>query len=259
MNMSAEIIKKYTVNKNYKFELFDSVDSTNDTARMMAQNGAKDGTVVIAHSQTNGRGTKGRSFFSPKNSGIYMSIILRPDVLPEKVALVTPAAAVAVCEALESVLDCKTEIKWVNDVYYRGKKVCGILTEASFDTSFSRTEYVVLGIGINLFNSKKGFPDEIKNIAGYIADGEVSFDLKARVIGEVLNCFDKYKNASSSVDFIEKYRCRSNIIGRRVNVIKTEKVIQATALKIDDDCRLVVQYDDGEKETLFSGEVSIKI
>ena len=142
---------------------YPSLPSTNDELLRLAKGGACHGTVVVAKEQSAGKGTKGRSFFSP-NGGIYMSVLLR-NISKEALLSVTPAAAVAVYEALFSVLKIETFIKPVNDLYYQGKKVCGILTQA---VSGGDVEFVVVGIGVNLFRPDGGFPEELKEIAGYL-------------------------------------------------------------------------------------------
>ena len=140
--------------------------STNDEAYLLAENGAENGTTVTAREQTGGKGTNGRSFFSPGKTGIYMSVILR-NVKQDRLLDVTPMAAVAVSRTLDKIFGVKTRIKWVNDVYLDGKKVCGILTKAQ--SKNGKTDFIVVGIGINLFAPEGGFPDDIKNIAGFVS------------------------------------------------------------------------------------------
>ena len=140
--------------------------STNDEAYLLAENGAENGTTVTAREQTGGKGTNGRSFFSPGKTGIYMSVILR-NVKQDRLLDVTPMAAVAVSRTLDKIFGVKTRIKWVNDVYLDGKKVCGILTKAQ--SKNGKTDFIVVGIGINLFAPEGGFPDDIKNTAGFVS------------------------------------------------------------------------------------------
>lgn len=140
--------------------------STNDEAYLLAENGAENGTTVTAREQTGGKGTNGRSFFSPGKTGIYMSVILR-SVKQDRLLDVTPMAAVAVSRTLDKIFGVKTRIKWVNDVYLDGKKVCGILTKAQ--SKNGKTDFIVVGIGINLFAPEGGFPDDIKNTAGFVS------------------------------------------------------------------------------------------
>lgn len=144
----------------------ESCASTNDEAYALAKSGAESGTVVTALSQTGGRGTNSRSFFSPGKTGIYMSVILR-EAVPDRLLDITPMAAVAVSRVLDRMFGVRTKIKWVNDIYLNGKKVCGILTQAQ--SAGSKVDFIVVGIGINLFEPQGGFPQDIKDIAGFVS------------------------------------------------------------------------------------------
>ena len=135
---------------NRKKLYFEELDSTNSYLKEMAAKGAQEGTIIIANRQSAGRGRLGRSFFSPEEKGIYMSILLRPDISLERAVLITSMAAVAVAEAIEQVSGIQTKIKWVNDIFLNKKKVCGILTEAGIDAETGTLEYAVLGIGVNV-------------------------------------------------------------------------------------------------------------
>ncbi len=137
--------------------MFDTVTSTNLVLRDLASQGAPEGTVVIAARQTGGRGRKGRAFFSPEYTGVYVSLLLKPKIAPDDATLITTTAAVAVCEAVESLSDRKAEIKWVNDVFVDGKKICGILTEGSFDMESGQFEYAILGTGITFTRPAAAF------------------------------------------------------------------------------------------------------
>ena len=148
--------------------VYDHLPSTNQTAREMAADGALDGTVVLAHKQSAGRGRLGRSFFSPDGTGLYMSLILRRDLTAADALRLTPMAAVATAEAIEDMVGHKVDIKWVNDIYLDQKKVCGILTEGSVDPTSGRLAYAVIGIGVNITPPDGGFPEEIRQVAGAI-------------------------------------------------------------------------------------------
>lgn len=149
-------------------ELLEVCTSTNDVLIEKAKNGAEEGTTVISKSQTGGKGTKGRSFYSPKN-GIYMSVLLK-GVQSENLLDITPFAAVAVSEVLDRVCLVKTQIKPINDIYLKRKKVCGILTQA--ESCGKNVNFVVVGIGINLVKPFGGFTEELQSIAGYILEKE---------------------------------------------------------------------------------------
>ena len=223
-----------------------TVTSTNILLKEKAALGAPEGTVLIASSQTSGRGRFARKFYSPENSGIYMSILLRPRMPAENAVLITTAAAAAVAVAAENLSGKKTEIKWVNDVLINGKKICGILTEA------------VLGIGINAYTPSGGFPEEIKNIAGAVFEQKAA-DLRSRLAAEVLKSFYGFYSTLEGRGFLEEYRRRSAVIGKRISVISRDGAVFATALGIDENCRLQVKYDDGRTAALSSGEISTKI
>ncbi len=225
--------------------------STNSDMKRLASEGAKEGTVLIADSQTAGRGRLGRQFFSPRGTGCYMSILLRPSFSAEKVKLITPMAAVAVCEAIEAVTEKKAEIKWVNDIFIDGKKVAGILTEGSF--AGGEIDFVVVGVGMNLSEPQGGFPQEIENIAGAIGAEEK----RDEIIQEFLWRFFRYYQAIESGSFIPEYRRRLFILGREITVYGADAAYQAKAIDIDGMCGLVIETKDGQTQVLSSGEISI--
>jgi len=256
--------------------VYPSVDSTNIVAKQLAIGGATHGTVVIAESQTAGRGRFGRDFFSPPGCSVYMSVILRPMELRFVVpTLVTTMAAVAVCEAVESIMGDASEnspapkIKWVNDVFLRGKKICGILSEAVTDFESGEIEWIVVGIGVNFREPKDGFPDEIKETAGavfpeqnaHLPPVKTSFKTptRNRLIAEIIERLHKL-NMAGNADFMQSYRDRLMYIGEKVTVrgAGAAQAYEATALGVDDIGGLIVQTADGEKLTLSSGEVSVR-
>ena len=253
---TAETIKKY-INCESEIILLDEIDSTNNFLKQKAESGEKSGTVIIAKRQTGGKGRLGRSFFSPQG-GMYLSILLRPQISAEKSLFITTAAAVAVCRAIEKVSNKKSGIKWVNDVFIDNKKVCGILTEASLDFETGGLYYAVVGIGVNLYYPKNSFPNDIKSIAGTVFDSEIDNDLKSKFTAEVINNFFEIYNNFENSDFMKEYKQKSIVLGKKITVIKGNNRKSATAIDIDDNARLTVEYENGEKETLFSGEVSIK-
>ncbi len=246
--------------KNYldfKLNIFDEVTSTNDVLREMAIDGAPDKTVVIAKSQTKGRGRLGRKFFSPNESGIYMSLLLRPQIDRADIPLITPLTAVVVCEAIEQIFSKSPQIKWVNDLLLDGKKICGILTEGAF-TSDGKIDYIIVGIGINLNPPKEGFPSDIENIAGAVTL-DYSEDKKAKLIEKILQIFNERIAKFPSKDFVTIYREKSAVIGKDVTVILGESKTSAKVLDISDNCELVVRYKNGKIEELSSGEISVRL
>ena len=162
--LSAQGVKKH-LNPNFQITVSPSVDSTNTLLRSMAEQGAPEGTVVIANAQTKGRGRRGRTFYSPGNTGIYLSLLLRPvNAGPRQTVTLTAAAAVALCQAMEAVSGAEPQIKWVNDIFLNGRKVSGILSEAAFGLESGVPEYVVVGVGINVYTPEGGFPPELAEI-----------------------------------------------------------------------------------------------
>lgn len=258
MNLSAAKIKKFLKNDTYiNITVLDSTDSTNKYLKEKAVSRAVEGEAVIADTQTGGRGRFARKFHSPRGCGIYMSILLKPQIPASEAVLITSAAAVAVAEACEALCGKKAQIKWVNDVYIDYKKVCGILTEGSIkpDGCF---DWAVLGIGINAFSPDGGFNDEIKDIAGAVFDKKEE-NLRNRLIAEVINRFFEYYKELDKKTFLESYRKRSCVTGKEITVIKNEEKTKAVAVSIDNDCRLLVEYEDKTQEYLSSGEISIKL
>lgn len=261
--LSSQSISKYLNKDNnyFNIKVYKTINSTNSAIKELAINGEKEGTVIIAEEQTEGRGRFGRKFHSPKKAGIYMSILLRPQMHSSRAFLITTATAVAVAEAIENISNKKTKIKWVNDIYCDNKKVCGILTEASFDFESGIIDHAVLGIGINVKPPEGGFTEEIKNIATSIFDDKnsVQADIRSRLIAEVLTRFWSYYKNIEDKSFLEEYKSRSLLINKEINVLSKNSSEKAVAIEIDDECRLKVKMEDGSIRLLSSGEVSIRI
>ena len=259
--LSEQGIRKYLRSEitDMGISVMDAAASTNALVREKANMGAPESYVVIANEQTAGRGRLNRSFFSPKDTGIYMSLLLRPRNYSAKQAVrITSMAAVAVCEAIEAVSDEKAEIKWVNDIFVRGKKVCGILTEGSFNLENGLLEYAVLGVGINIYQPSGGFPEEISSIAGSVFQ-ENQNDVKNRLVSEFLNRFYGYYTASCQTDYVRHYRNRSFAIGKQITLISDKEPKNAVVIGIDEECRLLVRYSDGTEHCCSSGEISIRL
>ena len=258
--LSESGIRQYLTGAEQSLDLrvFDSVDSTNLVLRSLANEGATEGTVVIAAEQTGGRGRKGRSFYSPQGTGVYISLLLKPRIAPDDATLITTTAAVAVSEAVEALSGEPAAIKWVNDVFLRGKKVCGILTEGSFDMESGQFEYAILGAGINVFEPDGGFPAEIREIAGSVLVSPAP-DAKNRMIAEYLNRFLPLYRTLGSANTNAEYRKRSFVLGKMVNVISGIGTTPARAIDVDERCRLIVEYEDGRRDALSSGEISVRV
>lgn len=239
-----------------RLELYKRVTSTNTLLKDRANE--EEGLVIAALEQTNGMGRLGRTFISPPNSGIYFSILLKPDIDNSEITLLTTVAGVAVCEAIEKYTDKLPKIKWVNDVFIDDKKVCGILTQASFSMENLQPEYVVVGIGINLYYPEGGFSEEVDKVAGNVLSDKRG-DLKNKILAEVLNRFFYYYRRFSKKEFIAEYKNRSFVIGKTIRVVAPNGEKIAEALDIDDECHLIVRYDDGSVEALSTGEISVRL
>lgn len=241
-----------------RIKIYDSLESTNKSAKEMAISGAEHGTVVIADAQTAGRGRYSRKFFSKRGDGLYMSMILRPEMLSyDDPTALTACAAVAVCEAIEAVTEREPRIKWVNDVYVDGKKVCGILTEAVSDFESGCLEWIVLGIGINVYVREEDFPIELRDTAASLCRGKKMFDTRNRLCAEIMNKILDPNMRHGEKEMFKKYKERL-MLGREITVIQNNDEYGALALDIDEKGRLIVKKENGELATLSSGEISIR-
>lgn len=240
--------------------VFSEVDSTNNVAKEMALKGAAHGTVILAERQTAGRGRMGRSFESPAGTGIYLTIIMRPDTDMQKALLITTAAAVGVCRAIRRVTGVQAVIKWVNDVYIGEKKVCGILTEAVTDFESGSLESVVTGIGINFKTPNQAFSEEARarGICSIYEEETPSVtrnQLAAAIIQEVLSVCGNLDDKS----FLSEYREWSIVIGKEILYSRGKEQRKARVLDIGDDGGLIVLTADGEQTVLSSGEISVRL
>ncbi|ADK30789.1 biotin--[acetyl-CoA-carboxylase] ligase [Brachyspira pilosicoli] len=261
--LSSKVIKnnmlKYA--DKFNFIIHKTVASTNIIARELAINGAESGTVVIAEEQTSGYGRNGKSFFSPYGTGIYMSIIL--NLKKEKKifnsSFITTAAAMAVSKSIEEISNENTQIKWVNDVFINGKKVCGILTEGAFSFEDGKLDYAVIGIGVNVNFPKNGFPKELNNIAASInsknnANSNTKSDIRNILVAKILeNLYDYYFN---DVNFYEEYKKRSFLIGKKVSININNKEHIVKVLDIDKTFALVAEFQDGKIDKIVSGSIN---
>ena len=238
--------------KRFDITIEETVTSTNTVLKAMAEHVEKEGRILIAREQTAGKGRLGRSFYSPKNSGLYISFLLRPRFSARDALYITTAAAAAVSEAIDLVAGVETEIKWVNDIYYKGKKLCGILTEASIDFESGGLHYAVLGIGINV--TEMTFPDELSDIAVSLGADKVLF---AKLSAEIIKRFFGYYDNIGELRFLPEYRRRSFLIGKQITFTDNEGEKTAEVLDVDEKVRLVVREDNGNIIKLSSGEVNL--
>ena len=240
--------------QDMEFEVLPTADSTNSLVREKANQGSAEGYTIVSNEQTKGRGRYGRQFFSPEETGIYLSILLRPSQCSATQAQkFTTMAAVAMCEAIEEVSGETAQIKWVNDIYVNGKKVCGILTEASLDLESGMLEYAVLGVGVNVYPPQGGFPEELLQVAGAVFDSARE-DAKNKLTAVFVNRFMEYYRSKDPA-YIERYRSRNLVIGKSVLFRGNHQEKIVTVLGIDEECRLIVQDEKGELTHLSYGEV----
>ncbi len=239
---------------------FDSIDSTNTRAKELAAQGAPHGTVLIADHQTGGRGRLGRSFHSPAGTGIYLSLILRPDCLPQELMHLTCAAAVALCDAVEVSCSIRPRIKWTNDLVWGKRKLAGILTELGISPQ-GRVDYAIVGIGINCCQEETDFPEDIRHMAGSLHSITGTAIDRSKVAAALLDALFRM-DANLLRDrhrILQQYRKDCITLGQVVSVVKADGVSRhGTALDIDDEGGLIVSFDDGTIETVNSGEVSVR-
>lgn len=238
-------------------EVRDVVSSTNTVLKELAEQGGREGIVMVAESQKQGKGRLGRSFYSPKGAGLYMSILLRPDISPEDSLAITTAAAVAVAGAVSQVTGREAKIKWVNDVYLDGKKICGILTEAAIDFENGKLNYAVLGIGVNIQEPPGGFPEGIKHIAGALFQEEPPAGVRAKLAAEILNRFFNYYQALPAHSYMDEYKKRSLLTGLEVTFQQGRETWEGVVIGVDDDARLLVRLPDGQEKAFGAGEVTV--
>jgi BirA family biotin operon repressor/biotin-[acetyl-CoA-carboxylase] ligase len=230
-----------------------TVDSTNNSLKKLAAEGVPSGYMLMAEEQTAGRGRMGRSFFSPR-SGIYFSLLLRPHTAPNETLYFTTSTAVAICRAIEKTAAHKAQIKWVNDVYIGGKKVCGILTEASIAGGL--TDWVVIGVGINIEAPEGGFPSEIAERAGALFSGTAPEGYANRLAAAVADeMFSVLREDRKRV--MGEYRERCFVKNRDVTAVDGNRARRCHVIDIDDEASLIVRYEDGTRGKLYSGEVSL--
>lgn len=237
---------------------FGSIDSTNKEAKERAFD-EKEGTVLVAEEQLGGKGRLGRQWISPKGKGIWMSIILKPQVDPMKVAKITLLGAAAVNKALDN-MNIKSQIKWPNDILIDDKKICGILTEMNCELNM--INYVVMGIGINVNLDENEIPEDLKEKATSIKISKNKAIDRKILLANILNEFEElylsFKDKGNISQAMEICRNNSALIGKDIRVIKGEEVKLGKALDINEEGQLVVEFENGNVENIYSGEVSIR-
>ncbi|MBZ9636420.1 biotin--[acetyl-CoA-carboxylase] ligase [Clostridium sp. FP1] len=249
--LSTEYIGKNVIH-------YDSIGSTNSIAKKLADAGEEHGTVIISEEQTTGRGRLGRNWISPKYKGIWMSIILRPNIVTENISQITLIGAAAVQQAIMK-MGIKTSIKWPNDIVINSRKVCGILTEMTGE--IDHINYLVMGIGINVNLEEKDIPMDLKSVATSLTIETGKYIDRKLLLANVLNIFEVLYN-----DFVENGNvsetmeiCRENslLIGKEIQLINGGKQVKAKVIDISDSGELVIENQQGITEYIVSGEVSI--
>ena len=236
-----------------------TITSTNDVLKRMAAQGAPHGTVLIAGHQTGGRGRLGRSFLSPPDVGIYLSMLLRPTCPADQLMHLTCAVGNAVCDAIESVIGIRPGIKWTNDIVCQKRKLAGILTEMVFGSG-QKIDCAIIGIGINCSQSPADFPEEIREIAGSLAMVSGKRIDRAAVAAAVIDALAGMDGMllAEHHAIIAQYRNNCITIGQEVSVVRGESIRYGKALDVDENGGLIVAFRDGGVETVSSGEVSVR-
>ena len=254
--ISAEGIKNHLSEKNKKLAIYiyKEIDSTNNEAKRLIAGGLAVNALIAAEAQTAGRGRFGRQFYSPEQSGIYMTVVVNPQFNINDAVLITSAASVAVVRAIEKLTDKKPQIKWVNDVYLDDKKICGILTEATTSFETGTVQSIIIGIGINI--STADFPIELRDVATALhPDGITRNKLIAAVADNLLELTENLTDRS----FLDDYRSHSLVIGKQIDYYKNSEKFNAYVVAIDETGGLVIRNADGSEETLRSGEISVRV
>lgn len=239
----------------------DTVGSTNSYLQHMAQYGAEDGSIVIANEQTKGRGRFSRPFESPKDKGIYMSVLMRLNDYTKDSSQITAWTATAVAGAIEKVCDITVGIKWVNDIILNNKKICGILTEMYFEAETAQQQNIIIGIGINVNEKNEDFTMEVQDTATSVFSETGKKINRAELAGEIINAIDKMRrdwDISNKSEYLEFYRKRCVNIGRAVRYNKGNVAYEGIAENIDDDFKLIVRLSNDKKDIIASGEVSVR-
>lgn len=239
-----------------EIEFYEQIDSTNIRAKNWSQEGAKEGSLVIAEMQNAGRGRMGRHWLSPKGEGIWMSLIVRPCIDIEKISQITILAGLSMCASIRKETGLNVDIKWPNDLVLNNKKICGILCEM---VKTNDGPAVIIGIGVNV-NSKQ-FPNDLPYATSLYLAGQKVFS-RENIIEKFLNDFEKrykvYIQTCSLVNFIEEYKNRCINLNNEVKIIEKQEEFVGIVKDIDEDGRLIIEKEDGHIRHILSGEVSVR-
>jgi BirA family biotin operon repressor/biotin-[acetyl-CoA-carboxylase] ligase len=237
--------------------MLQQTDSTNLQAKILAGRGAAEGTVVVADTQSHGRGRRGRTWFSPPGRSIYTSLILRPPIAPFQAPQITLMTAVAVAKSLNRKIGLDAKIKWPNDILIRGKKIAGILTEISMEMDV--VDFVVVGLGINVNSRREEMPSEIQDIVTSIHIESGSNLSRSTLLCNLLEdfevCYEQLKKEGFG-PIMDQWRMMTDIIGQKVYVDVLDTRHTGTVQAVDDDGVLILRDDQGNIHRIFSGDVT---
>ena len=234
----------------------DSVDSTNTYAKTLAQSGAPHGTCVLAGTQTGGRGRMGRQFSSPAGMGVYLSVILRPNCKAEDLMHLTCCTGVAMCNAVEQAAGIRPQIKWINDLVVNQQKLGGILTELSVNST-GFVDFAIVGIGINCTQKLPDFPEELQTIATSLSIVTGAQIPPVQLASKMLLALSQM-DITQKASILERYKADCLTLGQQVVILRNDEKRYGKAVDLDADGGLIVEYPDGHRDTVSSGEVSIR-
>ncbi len=257
--ITLEKVKSYLHTKNLGATLYvlSTVDSTNDYCRHLLLEGAPHGTVVVANEQTAGKGRQGRVFHSPAGAGLYFSVVIKKKLELKNAYLLTACAAVATARAIDALYHTHTQIKWVNDLFLNGKKCCGILTESAFSLESGQLEYAILGIGINIRNTRENMPPELREIVTSLEEETEGLSVyRSELLAAILYELEELLPNLVDRTFLSEYRSRSFLLGKNVELIQDDGTHRrVAAVDISNDCALVVRDRFGSVEAIHSGKI----
>ena len=257
--LSRLMIEQYLRTETFgrEIEILKTVDSTMNYIKRLDTAHISEGYSIIADEQTGGRGRLSRQFYSPAYEGIYLSFLVKPNIKLSETTFLTICTAVSVSRALEKVCEIKTDIKWVNDIYCGGRKICGILTEAAISAEMQSVEYAVIGLGVNTGN----IPSQISDTATSIYNETKKKGIRNLLISQILNEFEevyfdfvKFKRKN---EILDEYTSKLFVLGRQVEVNALDKKYKASVIGINEDAELLIECEDGTRLSLNSGEISL--
>jgi len=236
--------------------VYEILESTNKTAKEAVLNNVEHGTVIIADSQTAGKGRFGKSFYSPPKHGLYMSLIINSKLLPFNTQTLTTAfTAVSVCDAIEAATGKSPSIKWANDIFFNEKKICGILTESVTDPQDNDSRWIIIGIGINFNTPAANFPKELHQTAGSLFESECPSITRNQLAAEIINRIFTSDYRHDEKELIDRYKKRMFILGEEIMITEARESYKALAVDIDNNGYLIVRKNNGEHLSLLSGEI----